>query len=234
MPIWLRYAVGSIAVILAAAAAVLIAAEPEAFESDADSAGGCAETAGRLWDRFELGDGGRTVRIIYYDSGSIRPCGLRFEEGGVAVRTADPSLATADLAQHCVEFRLPSGQSSPLVLRDARNDQIHVLGLGLYDGVALGSCVRVGSPPLGREVHLSRVRTAIVVRVDFAFDLILFLAFAVIYALLCRWVAEYADRKGQPYWFFALLSLFITPLWGGVIAVLAPNQSQGHVPRTQR
>lgn len=60
--------------------------------------------------------------------------------------------------------------------------------------------------------------------------LLLLLAFAVAYGLICRWIGDYAASKGQSYWAFAILSLLITPVWGFVIAAIAPDQSQRRVP----
>ena len=55
-------------------------------------------------------------------------------------------------------------------------------------------------------------------------EIVLFFALAIVYALLCRWVAEFANSKGYPYWGFALFSLFATPFWGFVLACLVPER----------
>jgi hypothetical protein len=44
-------------------------------------------------------------------------------------------------------------------------------------------------------------------------DIVLFFALAIAYALICRWIAEFANSKGYSYWAFALFSLFATPIW---------------------
>jgi hypothetical protein len=50
------------------------------------------------------------------------------------------------------------------------------------------------------------------------------LAFVLGYILLCRWIGEYANRKGYSYWGVALFSLFFTPVWGGILALLVPER----------
>ena len=58
-------------------------------------------------------------------------------------------------------------------------------------------------------------------------DFLLFLLALVLviaYALLCRWIGEFANSKGYSYWAFALLSFFITPIWGFVLALLVPER----------
>lgn len=65
--------------------------------------------------------------------------------------------------------------------------------------------------------------------------IVVFLLVAVAYALLLRWIAEYADRKGYSYWAFALFSLFVSPFIGGFLAYVLPDRAgPGHVPRAQR
>lgn len=64
---------------------------------------------------------------------------------------------------------------------------------------------------------------------------VVFLLAAVAYALLLRWIAEYADRKGYSYWAFALFSLFVSPFIGGFLAYVLPDKAgPDHVPRAQR
>lgn len=61
-----------------------------------------------------------------------------------------------------------------------------------------------------------------------ALGIVLLLIAGVVYGLLCRWVAEYANAKGYSYWGVALFSLFATPLWGFVFAALAPERKGAH------
>ncbi len=64
---------------------------------------------------------------------------------------------------------------------------------------------------------------------------ILFLAVVAAYALLLRWIGEYADRKGYTYWGFVLFSLFVSPLIGGFLAYVLPDKAgPDHLPRAQR
>ena len=55
-------------------------------------------------------------------------------------------------------------------------------------------------------------------------EIALFFALAIAYALLCRWVAEFANSKGYPYCGFALFSFFATPFWGFLLACLVPER----------
>ena len=60
--------------------------------------------------------------------------------------------------------------------------------------------------------------------VENALAFVLFFALAIAYALLCRWVAEFANSKGYPYWGFALFSFFATPIWGFILACVVPER----------
>jgi hypothetical protein len=59
-------------------------------------------------------------------------------------------------------------------------------------------------------------------------EIVLFFALAIAYALLCRWIAEFANSKGWSYWGFALFSFFATPIWGFILALLAPERHGSH------
>ena len=146
---WMSYVAGAAIVIAAIAAAVVLAA-PGTTKSrlSSDTSSGCdGEQKPVAWDRFELADGGRTLRVIYYDSGSIRPCTATYESGAVGVFTANPSSYTLDLAPHCVTFSLPAGEIPPGLLTDSKTGDVHPLSLGLHDefgeGPRLEHCVPV-------------------------------------------------------------------------------------------
>ena len=53
---------------------------------------------------------------------------------------------------------------------------------------------------------------------------LLLLFFVLGYILLCRWIGEYANRKGYSYWGVALFSLLVSPVLGGIFALLVPEQ----------
>lgn len=53
---------------------------------------------------------------------------------------------------------------------------------------------------------------------------ILFILIVTAYALICRAIGEYANRKGYSYWLFVAISFFISPLWGIIIAWLLPER----------
>ena len=44
------------------------------------------------------------------------------------------------------------------------------------------------------------------------------------YILLCRWIGEYANAKGYSYWLVALFSLLVSPILGGLFALLVPER----------
>ena len=54
----------------------------------------------------------------------------------------------------------------------------------------------------------------------------LLLVWVIGYPLLCRWIGEYANRKGYSYWGVALFSLIISPILGGIFALLVPERKR--------
>ena len=54
---------------------------------------------------------------------------------------------------------------------------------------------------------------------------VLLLVWVIGYPLLCRWIGEYANRKGYSYWGVALFSFFFTPILGGILALLVPERT---------
>lgn len=157
--IWLSYTVASLIIVTVVAAAVVYAANSKALgESESQQIDlfassrheeGCEETRSRNWDRFEVGGSDRIVRVIYYDSGSIAPCGVTLEDGAVGIFTTDPRMYTLDLAPHCVKFKLPPGEQASVVFRDAKSGRTHAMTLGLFDEFgsrgAHGVCVALHS-----------------------------------------------------------------------------------------
>jgi hypothetical protein len=59
-------------------------------------------------------------------------------------------------------------------------------------------------------------------------EIVLLLAFAIVYALVCRWIAACANSKGYSYWAFALFSFFATPILGFALAALVPERREPH------
>ena len=51
------------------------------------------------------------------------------------------------------------------------------------------------------------------------------LGFVIGYALICRFVAEFANSKGYSYWGVALFSFFFTPVLGALLAFLVPERT---------
>ncbi|MDM5271278.1 hypothetical protein PGH07_03730 [Sulfurovum sp. zt1-1] len=44
------------------------------------------------------------------------------------------------------------------------------------------------------------------------------------YFFICFLVASYAKKKGRSFLVFFLLSMFLTPFWGFIIALVVPNE----------
>lgn len=45
-----------------------------------------------------------------------------------------------------------------------------------------------------------------------------------VYLGICYWVGMYAKSKGRSLVTFTLLSFFLTPFWGFIIALVLPNE----------
>ena len=58
-----------------------------------------------------------------------------------------------------------------------------------------------------------------------ALGAVVILALVIAYALICRWIGNFANSKGYSYWAFALFSFFATPIWGFVLACLVPERT---------
>jgi hypothetical protein len=61
-----------------------------------------------------------------------------------------------------------------------------------------------------------------------ALTVVLFFALAIAYALICRWIGNFANSKGYSYWAFALFSFFATPILGFAVAALIPERRGEH------
>ena len=58
-----------------------------------------------------------------------------------------------------------------------------------------------------------------------ALGAVVVLALVIAYALICRWIGNFANSKGYSYWAFALFSFFATPIWGFVLACLVSDRT---------
>ncbi len=87
---------------------------------------GCQGKRAQSWAGYTRLSG-RTIRLVWVDSGSREPCKLRLRRNRLALFTDDPSIVTGDAYFWCREIRL-SRRVDPDRLTDASNGKRHRAG----------------------------------------------------------------------------------------------------------